>query len=75
MPTMLRRWQRSLRGGGGSPAQFRVRPDVVVVVPSGNELEAAMRQRENSIWFRHSTHRRPLKLTTKPFCIGLPGAL
>ena len=31
--------------GGGLPAQFRVRPDVVVVVPPGIEHEAGVGQR------------------------------
>lgn len=31
--------------GGGAPAQFRVRPDVITIVPPGHEHEAGMRQR------------------------------
>jgi len=31
--------------GGGLPAQFRVRPDVIIIVPPGHEHEAGMRQR------------------------------
>jgi len=29
----------------------------------------------NSVSVRNSSGRRPLKLSTKPFCIGLPGAM
>jgi hypothetical protein len=30
---------------------------------------------ENSVSLRHSSRKRPLKLSTKAFCVGLPGAM
>jgi len=30
---------------------------------------------ENSVSFRPPSRKRPLKLSTKPFCMGLPGAM
>ena len=30
---------------------------------------------ENSVSLRHSSRKRPLKLSTKAFCVGFPGAM
>ena len=30
---------------------------------------------ENSVSFRYSSRKRPLKLSTKVFCVGLPGVM
>lgn len=60
--------------GRGLPAQFRVRPDVVVAMPPGIEHEAGVCSDVNSVLVMRSSWNRPLKLSTKPFCMGLPGA-
>jgi hypothetical protein len=36
---------------------------------------AGMVEAEEQVSFRSSSRMRPLKLSTKPFCIGLPGAM
>ncbi|MBW7959724.1 MAG: hypothetical protein H3C69_09215 [Candidatus Promineofilum sp.] len=36
--------------GGGLPAQFRVRPDVAVVMPLGIEYEAGIRRRHPNFY-------------------------
>ena len=61
--------------GGGLPAQFRVWPDPVVVVSPGGEDEAGVSQRGEQRLIEASSRRRPLKLSTRPFCIGLPGPM
>ena len=40
----------------------------------GNAFETSARL-ENTSSFRHSSRKRPLKLSTNPFCCGLPGAM
>jgi hypothetical protein len=30
---------------------------------------------ENRVSLRHSSRKRPLKLSTKAFCVGLPGVM
>jgi hypothetical protein len=43
---------------------------VVVVPPFFDDLRAV--ERVEQVVPRHSSRRRPLKFSTKPFCIGLP---
>jgi len=49
---------------------------MVVMVPPGVEHEASMGSDLNTrVSFKHSSRKLPLKLSAKPFCIGLPGAM
>ena len=68
--------------GGGLPAQFRVGPHVVVVVPPSVEHEAGVGQRREQRLVEALVPEAPVdpkggeaNLSTKPFCIGLPGAM
>lgn len=56
------------------PSQLRVRPGFVVVAPPLSTARACGRDR-NSVSFSSSSRRRPLKLSLKPFMLGLPGAM
>ncbi len=61
--------------GRGCVAEREMWPlGVVVVGPSSNRL-AGMARLVNSVSFKGSSRMRPLKLSTVPFWIGLPGAM
>lgn len=51
----------------GSVAVVVLLPDVVALLASANA--------ENSLSLRHSSRKRPLKLSTKAFWVGFPGAM
>jgi hypothetical protein len=57
--------------GWREPADARVGPNIVC------SLVASLQARNdvNSVSFRNSSRKRPLKLSTKAFCIGFPGAM
>src|SRR5258707_3103315 len=55
------------------PVEARVRSIGVVVDPPFFDDLARLFEVGKQV--RHSSRRRPLKLSTKPFCIGLPGAM
>jgi len=68
--------------GGGFPAQFRVRPDRVVIVPPGGEHEPGMGQRGEQRLVGTFVAQTAIEAlddpkggAANPFCIGLPGAL
>ena len=50
-------------------------PMVVVVDPSGDLCPGVVEAEEQASRSRSSSRMRPLKLSQKPFCIGLPGAM
>lgn len=54
----------------GSPAFEAALP-----IPSQLLSVLACVSDENSVLLRHSSRKLPLKLSTKPFCTGLPGAM
>jgi hypothetical protein len=67
--------QNTLAGdlGGGLPAKVPEWPYVVIIVLPDGEHEPGVSLGVNRVSFRHSSLSRPLKLSAKPFCIGLPG--
>jgi len=52
-----------------------MRPYRVVVDALGFDDPKASASVMKTCSFRHSSRMRPLKLSTKLFCIGLPGAM
>ncbi len=63
--------------GGDSAAEFGMGPDRIVVEPPDAKHQPCMVQGGgvNSISLRHSSRSLPLKLSLKPFCCRLPGAM
>ena len=68
--------------GGGAPAQFRVRPDRVVVVLPGREDRSGVRQRCEQSLVQAFVAQPAIEpkageanLSTKAFCVGLPGMM
>lgn len=60
---------------GGLVAEGRVGPRGVVVGDPGRDQSRAWARLRNSVSFKNSSRILPLKLSTKPFCIGFPGAM
>ena len=60
--------------GRGQPAEPRVGSVGVVVVPPARARRGCGSER-NRVSFRNSSRSRPLKISTKAFWIGLPGAM
>jgi hypothetical protein len=68
--------------GGGRPAQFRVWPDRIVIVPPGSQHEPGMGQRGEQRLVEAFVPQATVEpkggeanLSTKAFCVGLPGAM
>ena len=53
---------------------LRLERSVGVVVTPSSMISCSL-MLVNRCSLRHSSRSRPLKLSTKPFCIGLPGAM
>jgi hypothetical protein len=52
-----------------------VRPDGVVVALPGRQGRTGVSEQGDSFSFSSSSLNRPLKLSTKAFWVGLPGAM
>jgi hypothetical protein len=53
----------------------RMRTHTVIISPPSFKHDAGCFSDTNSVSLRHSSLRRPMKLSTNAFCCGLPGAM
>jgi hypothetical protein len=63
------------KGEGGEPLEARVRSLGVVVDPPKLERPLSCRQALEQVLVQAFVAQPAIRLSTKPFCIGLPGAM
>ena len=61
--------------GRRAVAETRMRPDLVAIPSPVFDEDACFEAVLNHSRFRHSSRNRPLKLSSVPFCQGLPGSM